>query len=71
MGQIRTWVRATRGCLSQHVTSSMRPLGSAEKAAILLAVGVAVILGMILVSGLLLGHQPGNAANNIVMTGGE
>ena len=30
-----------------------------------------VILGMILVSGLLLGHQPGNAAKNIVMTGGE
>jgi hypothetical protein len=49
----------------------MRPLGSAKKAAILLAVEVGVILGMILVSGLLLGHQPGNAANNIVMTGGE
>jgi len=48
----------------------LHPLGSAEKAAILLAVGVAVILGMIL-GALLLGHQPGNAANNIVMTGGE
>jgi hypothetical protein len=32
---------------------------------------VAVILGMIVASGLLMGHEPENAPNNIVMTGGE
>jgi hypothetical protein len=59
------------GIFGQDRYSYMRPIGPGEKAGILLAVVVVVLLGMILVNGLLLGHQPGNAPNNIVMTGGE
>lgn len=48
-----------------------RAMGYGRKLGILLGVAAVVLLGMILVSGLLLGHQQGNAPNNIVMTGGE
>jgi hypothetical protein len=49
----------------------MRPISRIEKAAILLGTALMIVVAMALVSGLLLGHQAGNAPNNIVMTGGE
>jgi hypothetical protein len=41
-----------------------------EKAVVVAVVGLVIILAMVLVSGLLLGHPPGNAPNNIITTGG-
>jgi hypothetical protein len=49
----------------------MRPITRLEKAGILLGIVLIIVVAMALVSGLLLGHQSGNAPNNIVMTGGE
>lgn len=49
----------------------MGPIGVREKALILFCIALGVLMAMILVSGFLFGPQPGNAANNIVMTGGE
>lgn len=49
----------------------MRPFTLLEKAGILLGVVIVILIGMFLVNGILLGHEPGSPANNIVMTGGE
>jgi hypothetical protein len=49
----------------------MRPIGLREKVLILVGVALVILMAMILVTGFLLGPQPGNAAYNIVMTGGE
>jgi len=49
----------------------MRPFSHFEKVGILLVVGLAVVVGMVVLSSLFLGHAPGNVANNIVLTGGE
>jgi hypothetical protein len=49
----------------------MRPISRFERVTILLGIALLIVVAMALVSGLLLGHQAGNAPNNIVMTGGE
>jgi hypothetical protein len=47
----------------------MRPFALWEKVTILVGIAFAILVAMLLVNGFLLGPQPGNAANNIVMTG--
>ena len=49
----------------------MRPISVREKVLILVGAVLVILMAMILVTGFLLGPQPGNAPNNIVMTGGE
>ena len=46
-------------------------MGLQEKGVLLALVLVAIVVTMVLVNLLFLGHQAGNVANNIVMTGGE
>ena len=58
-------------CLAVPRYSSMRPIGVREKVLILFGVALGILMAMMLVNGFLLGPQPGNAANNIMMTGGE
>ena len=51
--------------------TSVRPLGTGEKVAILAGVAIATLVAMVLVNLLLFGQQSTNVANNIILTGGE